>query len=328
MSRRVTIVMYHFVRNLRHARYPAIKGLDTPDFEGQLAYLAAHYDIVRMEDVIAAAEDPARRLPKRAALLTFDDGYAEHFHTVFPLLDRLGLQGSFFPPARAVLERKVLDVNKIHFLLAVSSNVSRLVQAMEERIASAQGDDGVQPVEHYREAYAHPHRWDPAEVVYLKRVLQRGLPEALRSDILDDLFRAFVFDDEEAFADELYVSLEQLKCMRRHGMFVGSHSYDHYWLDSLPPHDQEVQVRKSMEFLDEVGADMDRWVMCYPFGGYDASLIGVLERHGCRVALTTEVAIADLDAASPLELGRLDTNDLPKVASAPPNEWTLAGGRP
>ncbi len=91
--------MYHFVRDLRNTRFPEIKGLDAAAFLGQLEYIRKHYDVVRMEDVIGAVENPSLSLPERALLLTFDDGYADHFQTVFPLLDRFGLQGSFFAPA-------------------------------------------------------------------------------------------------------------------------------------------------------------------------------------------------------------------------------------
>ena len=82
-GRRVTIVMYHFVRDLRRSRYPAIKGLDVERFAGQLAHIQRHYTVVRMEDVVAAARDPGVALPPRALLLTFDDGYAEHYQTVW-----------------------------------------------------------------------------------------------------------------------------------------------------------------------------------------------------------------------------------------------------
>jgi len=131
MSRRVTIVMYHFVRNLRHARYPEIKGLDTANFAGQIAYIRRHYQVVSMEDVIAAARDSDAELPERALLLTFDDGYIDHYTNVFPLLDRYGLTGAFFPPARAILERTVLDVNKIHFLLATTRTSFRCSTGMD-----------------------------------------------------------------------------------------------------------------------------------------------------------------------------------------------------
>lgn len=321
MSRRVTIVMYHFVRNLQRSRYPEIKGLDTEDFIGQLEYIRKHYEVVSMEDVIAASQNHDAELPERALLLTFDDGYADHFDTVFPLLDRYGMQGSFFPPARAILERRVLDVNKIHFLLASVPDKSRIVTALEERVGAVAQAYALQSLDSYRQTYWQANRYDTAEVVYIKRMLQKGLPEELRAEITDALFREFVSSDEAAFAEELYVTPEQLRCMRHHGMHIGSHSYDHYWLDTLSPGEQEREVQRSMTFLKDLGCDMDNWVMCYPYGGYNSSLTDMLARHGCRVGLTTEVAIADLDRDPGLTLPRIDTNDLPKHADAPVDEW-------
>src|SRR5690606_24077053 len=261
MPGKVTIVMYHYVRDLARSRYPRIKGLDAADFAGQLEYMLRHYQPVRMEDVLAATRGEAE-LPPRSILLTFDDGYAEHFDVVYPLLDRLGVQDSFFPPASAVLDGKVLDVNKIHFVLASQPDVSVLVEAMERRIAELSGQFELEPVPALRERYAKPGRYDPAEVVYLKRVLQRGLPEEARARVVDELFARFVSADEAAFAAELYVSLEQLMCMKRHGMFIGSHSYDHVWLNSLTPVEQEDQVVRSLGFLEQVGVERDQWVMC------------------------------------------------------------------
>lgn len=324
MSRRVTIVMYHFVRDLAGSRYPAIKGLDSRAFQGQLDYIGRHYNVVTMEDVIAAIRGSGPTLPPRALLLTFDDGYADHFQTVFPLLDRLGFQGSFYPPARAILERKVLDVNKIHFLLAVTDDVRLLVRALDEEIETARHEYGLRPLSWYHERFARPNRWDPAEVIYIKRVLQHALPEALRVSITDRLFHQFVTDDETAFANELYVTAEQLSCMRRNGMHIGSHSYDHYWLNTLDPVDQESQVTKSMGFLEVLGCDMDNWTMCYPYGAFDSSLKDILASSGCALGLTTEVAIADLDTSDRFELARIDTNDLPVSGAAEMSDWTRA----
>lgn len=323
-QRRVTVVMYHFVRNLRYSRYPAIKGLDTVDFAGQLEYIRKHYNVVRMQDVIAAAQDPAAELPERALLLTFDDGYADHYQNVFPVLDEFDLPGAFFPPARAVLERRVLDVNKIHFLLAAVSDTRRIVAALETRIEASRGTHVLKPLAEYRETYAHGNRWDNAETIYIKRLLQKGLPGDLRSRILGELFAEFVSADEQAFAEELYVSVPQLRCMLRHGMHVGSHGHEHVWLDSLPPSAQELEVHRSLRFLEAIGCDSDEWVMCYPYGGVNQSLLDILAENRCRVGLTTELGIADLNTSSPLLLARIDTNDLPTSPNARPNAWTRA----
>ncbi len=196
--------------------------------------------------------------------------------------------------------------------------------ALEDRIEVGGRDHGAESLTHYQATYAHANRWDTAEVVYIKRVLQKGLPPQLRAAITDELFREFVTTDESGFADELYLTVEQLRRMHASGMHIGGHGHDHVWLDTLDPQAQERQVQASRDFLTSIGCDLDAWVMCYPFGGFDASLLSILERHGCRAGLTTEVAIADLDAHHPLTLPRIDTNDLPRRADAPWNRWTAA----
>ena len=51
----LTIVMYHYVRDLAHSRYPRIKGLSIEAFEGQLDYLTTHYTVCSMRQVLEAA---------------------------------------------------------------------------------------------------------------------------------------------------------------------------------------------------------------------------------------------------------------------------------
>jgi polysaccharide deacetylase len=52
----LTVVMYHYVRDLKHSRYPAIKGLDVNLFKGQVLFLKKHYNFVTVEEVIAASK--------------------------------------------------------------------------------------------------------------------------------------------------------------------------------------------------------------------------------------------------------------------------------
>ena len=52
---KLKIVMYHYIRDLAHSRYPRIKGLDIEVFRKQIKYFKENFSIVRMEDVIFAA---------------------------------------------------------------------------------------------------------------------------------------------------------------------------------------------------------------------------------------------------------------------------------
>ena len=322
MNSVITIVMYHYVRNFRHSRHPEIKGLDKDDFEKQIQYIKKHYNVISAPELMDAIVEGAP-LPSNPLLLTFDDGYIDHFTEVFPILDRENLPGCFFPPAKCILEHEVLDVNKIHFVLASSPDKRMLVEHIFKQIDENRSRYSLLSSAEYWEKLGKPSRFDPAEVVFCKRILQRELPIVFRQAITDDLFYQYVTKDEASFSRELYMSLEQIRVLQRHGMYVGSHGYDHFWLNLLSTQQQEYEVDQSLMFLKSVGADVERWVMCYPYGGYNESLLSVLKSRNCVIGLTTEVDLASVHQNNALTLPRIDTNDLPKDTNASANEWTL-----
>lgn len=310
MARSATIVMYHYVRELRRSRYPEIKGLSVDDFKGQIKYIKKHYNVISADDLMDAAESDAE-LPPRALLLTFDDAYLDHFINVFPILDAEKLPGCFFPPVKCILERQVLDVNKIHFILAATADKNRLVDYIDRAVDARRAANDLPPRDYYWRKCAIANRFDPAEVLYIKRMLQRELPERLRNQIIDELFHEYVSADEQAFAQELYMNAEQIACLQRNGMYVGSHGFDHYWLNTLSEEQQQREIDLSLQFLQGIGSDTRRWIMCYPYGAYNEQLLALLRKRHCVAGLTTQVGIADLQQDRALTLPRLDTNDLP-----------------
>mgnify|MGYP002737711745 FL=1 len=320
----LTIVMYHYVRPIAESRYSGIKGLELEHFRGQLNFIDRHYRVVTMDEVIAASRGEATLAP-RSLLLTFDDGYLDHHDHVLPELVARGWQGSFFPPACAVRERRVLDVNKIHFALASTEGsgdkgreamISEILAAIDENRDAHQ----LRPSADYYSEFAKPGRYDDPQVIFIKRVLQKGLPPALSEQIIHQLFRRFVTEDEASFADELYMNYDQLGALRDAGMCIGSHGDQHLWLNTLDDAQQAEEVEAGLTFLDELGVPRRDWVMCYPYGGYDKRLLELLRRRGCALGLTVEPKLADPLHQDPLCLPRVDTNDLPVSADASTSE--------
>lgn len=309
------IIMYHYVRDLLYTRYPKIKGLTISSFREQLIYLKKYYNFVRAKDLIAAIYEN-KPLPENAIWLTFDDGYIDHYTNVFPILDEFGIEGAFFPPAKAILKHEVLDVNKIHFILASTLDMGELINDVYHLLDEYRADYRLESNEAYYQKLAKANRFDSAEVIFVKRLLQVEMPEEARRIITDELFRKYVTEDEAAFSCELYMSEDQLKCMLRHGMCIGSHGYDHYWLDSLESERQAEEIDLSMEFLRNLGVDMKKWIMNYPYGAYNDSLVEVLKKRGCAFGLSTQVGVADFAKDDRFALPRLDTNDLPKERDA------------
>lgn len=322
---RLTVIMYHYVRDLKNSRYPGIKGLQTESFKEQIAYLKKHYTFVKIEEVIAAFGGEYE-LPRHSVLLTFDDAYADHFNTVFPILKHEGIQGAFYVPVKAITQNKVLDVNKIHFILASTPDdkIPNLLEEIKLLLQVYKKEYHLADFDFYFHKLAKANRFDSKEVIFVKRLLQVELDESLRNKITDILFEKIVGIPENAFSRELYMSIDQIRCMVDCGMHIGSHGYDHYWLGSLPKEKQEFEIKKSIEFISEVGGDINNWTICYPYGNYNEDTISLLKENGCKLGLTTVVDVADLSNTSNnaiYKLPRLDTNDIPKDAEATINKW-------
>ena len=313
--------MYHYVQDRDKTNYPGLKGLWLDEFRGQLDYIKRHYTVVTADDLIAAIKDKAK-LPENAALLTFDDGYADHYRNVFPVLLDLNLTGLFFPPGKTTLESRVLDVNKIHFVLATANDKRSVYSDLTTMIEVERERYGLEDLSAYQQLYHTPGRFDGPDVAFIKSMLQKGLPADCRTQFIDDLFQKYVTSDEAEFSSDIYMSLEQLQEMRKKGMYIGSHGYDHFWLSHLSSEQQKIEIEESLRFLERVGTPTTDWIMCYPYGDYNDSLLHTLRDNKCIVGLTTHTDVANIDQHDPLLLPRLDTNDLPKDGTAPQNQWT------
>lgn len=324
MNTKLTIVMYHYVRDFAHSRYPEIKGLDFDLFKEQIQYLKKHYNFITMETYIDSIDNNTS-LPEKSVLLTFDDAYSDHFTYVFPYLNEQKIQGSFYPPVRAIQEHKVLDVNKIHFILAGEKDKSKIISQIKEDLNTYRQKYNLESFSYYYEKLGHPNRFDSADVIFIKRLLQVELNENLRSILTDNLFKKIIGIDEGSFSRELYMNIDQLKCMIRNGMHIGSHGFNHYWLGSLSKEKQKIEIKKSLLFLEKIGCDLNRWTMCYPYGSYNESSLELMKELNCKAAVTTEVTIADYQEHNIYALPRLDTNDIPKDKHSNTNDWYLKG---
>ena len=303
------ISMYHYTRDLRHSRYPEIKGLDIALFRQQIEFMKENFNVVTMEQVMDAIEGKIE-LPEKALLLTFDDGYLDNYLFAFPILEEFGVQGSFFIPGKTFTTHQLLDVNKIHYILA-SANIGELVEDVKKEMDYYRGQefDFAQTEELFHE-YGIANRFDSKETIFVKRMLQTVLPEKLRNTISSNLFEKYVGVTEEQLAYELYMTEEQIRTMKRHGMFIGVHGYDHYWLGDLPKDQMHQDIAKALEVMDEF-IDQKHWVMNFPYGNYNKDVLDYITMQGACIGLTTDTRVADLKRDNVMELPRLDCNDFP-----------------
>lgn len=95
---RVPILMYHYVSPLPPDadEFRIALTLEPGIFREHLQYLKdQEYTSISLYDLHDALS-LGKPLPPKSVILTFDDGYIEHYTTVYPLLKEYGFSGTFF----------------------------------------------------------------------------------------------------------------------------------------------------------------------------------------------------------------------------------------
>jgi peptidoglycan/xylan/chitin deacetylase (PgdA/CDA1 family) len=97
-SLRVPILVYHSVMPHHPGQTAEQRVLDVDDsvFVAQMRYLVdGGYHVVSFAALVDALEGRAT-LPKRAVVITFDDGWENQYRHAFPILRRFGVTATFF----------------------------------------------------------------------------------------------------------------------------------------------------------------------------------------------------------------------------------------
>lgn len=309
MGQAVNIIMYHYVRELSRSRYPEIKALLVDEFRKHLDFFTKTGVVLTGQDIVAAQQGNFD-LPENAFWLTFDDGYSDHYNYVFPLLHEFGVSGTFFPPTKCMNNHILLDVNAIHFILACTKHPLDVIERLKSIANNRVNYNDLKGFDTYWTENAVANRFDTAEVIFVKRMLQHALPANHRRAIIDQLFAEFVSVDQSAFAEELYLRPEQVRVMNDAGMEFGSHTHSHPWMDRISIEEQRSEIQDSVGYLKEMGVPMHNWIMCFPYGASDQKSQSLMTELGASIGVGTEVRMANLERDHPMNLPRWDANDV------------------
>lgn len=306
-------IMYHYVRP-DVAREPDYYHLSASDFQRQLDYFESEFGFVDREEFVTAIRTDGSAAPP-GVVLTFDDGFRDHYETVFRELQKRDLWGIFYVPTGPYVNGNLLDVHRTHVLLGrytgaeIVNELSNIVT--EEMIPFKRR------AEFQEETYRSQK--DDSTVKQAKRILNYFIAPAHRTAVLDQLDERL--DNEPTPVDEFYVSVDELREMQEGGMLIGSHTVSHPVLSKLRAERQQSEIRGSFSFLSERVGEASIRSFCYPYGGaysFDNDTKKILEASGCAFAFNVEsrdIDQTDLDDHR-LELPRYDCTDFPHGESS------------
>ena len=95
-KKKIYIITYHYVREIKNSDNPNINGLEFYDFKKQINFLLKNTHILNLEEFNEILI--SNKIPNKVnILLTFDDGYIDHWKYVFPYLSKKKYRVFFIP---------------------------------------------------------------------------------------------------------------------------------------------------------------------------------------------------------------------------------------
>lgn len=279
----LTVIMFHRILDPDDPRWASCDPdytLDAGLFQDCLAFFRRHYQAVSLDQVLAARRGGAR-LPPRAVLLTFDDGWADNHDHALPALQAAGMPGLLFTVADAVGARQPFFQEQLIAALRLGRlQVGDVLAALRDRgivldTAAAEGLDGM------RRVIATLEQLDPASRAAVLAPLQPALDDGLRH-MLDD---------------------DELRALAEGGVAIGVHGKTHVPFTRAADLDAELSGARA-----QVGGLLDTEppvTLSFPHGRYDDAIVERAFSAGYELAFTSDPGVNPVSPWPPALLARL-----------------------
>lgn len=256
---KLLIPYYHVVsdediRHVKHLyRYKTIR-----QFREDMDFLLKEYSPISLDELVTYRRN-GRALPKRAFLLTFDDGYREISDIIAPILLEKGVSATFFVNSAFIDNKELCYLNK----------ASLIVEHLQKRgsWAMAEGLAGILP--------ANQASFASVE----SGILSLGYRQRHLLDAMANV--AGVDFGEYLSIERPYVTSDQINGLIERGFTIGAHSIDHPAYASLSLREQLDQTIESVRHVREMFR-LDYGVFAFPFSddGISGEFFAMLANEG------------------------------------------------
>lgn len=259
-------------------------------FAEQLAVLAEYYTPLSLQQCVAAVGQDS--LPRRAAVITFDDGYADNLYAAKPLLERYGFPATLFVTTGQTNRPSEFwwdELEKI-FLLP-----GTLPQRLDMEInghtyhwdldGSAQYTEEQFRADSTKRADAGAPPSPRFGLLHTIHRLLRDLPSEVRQEKMDSLLK-WSGTSREVRPSYRVLSTGELATLARTNLIdFGGHTVTH---PNLPEQELAVQreeIRNGKIALEQmIGRAVHSFA--YPYGFYSSSTIELVRQAGYESACT------------------------------------------
>jgi peptidoglycan/xylan/chitin deacetylase (PgdA/CDA1 family) len=291
MQQRALIVAYH--RIAEPTLDPQLLCVSPQHFAEHLEIMTRAYAPLSLRALGQRVEEG--RVPSRALVVTFDDGYADNLSHATPLLERYGVPATVFVVSGAVgpprefwwdtLARLVLQPSSLPHHLRIT--VAGQVHMWDLGSAATWTEEQCQ---RYREwNVTCPETPTPRHAVYRRlHQLLYPLDDRTQSQVLHDITQAAQWLDEGHGAPRGLTPEEVRRLSESDVVDIGAHTTTHASLAHHTVAEQRCEIQENRRVLE---AMIDRPVcsFAYPFGTYgdvNTTTVALVREAGFHQACT------------------------------------------
>jgi peptidoglycan/xylan/chitin deacetylase (PgdA/CDA1 family) len=268
-SGNLSLLIFHRVLPRPDPLFPSEP--DRQRFDQLLAWLKSWFNILPLGEACQRLQN--KTLPARAAAITFDDGYADNFEHAVPLLQKHGVHATFF------IATGFLDGGRMWNDTIIES-IRQTTLAQLDADFLGLGRLPLQTIDERR-----------AAISQLIPAIKHLSPEARASTVA-----SVAASCQSVLPDNLMLSTDQLRALRRTGMGVGAHTVSHPILTKTDAGTARREISDSRERLQAILGERIG-LFAYPNGklgaDYDASHVEMVRSLGFDAAVTTNPGVAD-----------------------------------
>jgi len=280
------ILMYHSIvaDGSPYATLAPGKYVEQSVFERSMAYLRQHCQPLTLGE-LASRLAARQALPERAAVVTFDDGYANNLHRATPILQKYGIPATFFVTSGFVDGVAALWTDQVDRYFVHHEEAS-------DKVAARMGV---------------PCRWTATSRVAMAKAWKERMKELPRND-RQGVLTALIEPQMDSAATDAQAPLswkEVHSLAAQDGMTVASHTMTHPVLAHLNNEEAREEIVGGLQALlgHGVQASPD---FAYPYGGFG-------EYGGAHVALLRNLSFRCAVSTTPgLVSARTDLFSLPR----------------
>ena len=258
----LSILAYHRVVPLPDSRYPYVKGViscDTETFDRQLGFVRKHFDVLNFRD-IREIHLAGEEIPPNSLVLTFDDGYADNYLNMLPVLESHDMTAVVF------LATHYVDSGELFWVDKLAYTVNRM---RPQTLVFLDGKHRFEVRDETREQVRRELGRLCASVSFSDHLRILGELEAQAGQSPGK-------DDYELARPLTWAEVVELE---RAGVEIGGHTVTHGFLDRMTSDEIETELRDSKHAIDR-HLENNAITVCYPAGKYTDEVLRIAASCG------------------------------------------------